>query len=307
MVESEFGYHSLPLDKADYVFVVIGLLLFAWVMATIFRPAVHPTRFIPVFHGGGVVMPNPQMAANYLFSSTHPSYVFIDLLACGFWWFTRWLWSQGWEERVYQGTILLALAALIPALRLFAWYGLRLRPKVDPTLQEEVTSAWRPVRILYLFLIGIALVSALVVIPMELRDRRERAEREAKLTVVEPDNWRGLKTFEELRDPEKQVATRVIRLRAVQESSEASSCGNKPGQSDFATVLVNLGRNDDVLIFSHGGWSELTKRAQGNEGKLLEAIGRLTPMPSQVPSWKKYCGLDELPRRPRWVLEEERP
>ena len=55
------------------------------------------------------------------------------------------------------------------------------------------------------------------------------------------------------------------------------------------------------------GASELVKRASGNEGKSLEAIGRLMPMPDRIPSWKKYCGLEDLPRRPRWVLEEESP
>src|SRR6185369_15860890 len=103
-------FHSLPLGTADYVFFAIGLLLYAWLLATIFRPGIHGTRFIPVFHSGGVVVANPQMAAEYSFASTHPSYVFIDILSVAFWWFVRWLWSEGWEERRFQGTILLALA-----------------------------------------------------------------------------------------------------------------------------------------------------------------------------------------------------
>ena len=38
------AYKSLALGPADYVFFVIGLLLSAWLLATIFRPAVHATR-----------------------------------------------------------------------------------------------------------------------------------------------------------------------------------------------------------------------------------------------------------------------
>jgi hypothetical protein len=302
-------FHSLPLDPADYVFFVIGVLLFVWLFATIFRPAVHATRFVPVFHGGGVAVSNEQMAADYLFSSTHPSYVFIDLLACGFWLFVRWLWSEGWQERAFQGTILVVMAAAIPAVRLFAWYGLRRRPAVEEKIREEVRTSWKPVAWLYGMLVAIALVTAAVIIPTERRERRERAERAAKLTVLDGGTWRGAATFEELRDREKRelTATRIVRLRATQKSPEAMSCGNKPNQIDFATVLVTLGRGDDILIFSYTGASGLIQRAAGNEGKPIEAIGRLSPMPDEVPSWKKFCGLDELPRRPRWVFEEESP
>lgn len=71
-------FHSLPLDKADYVFFVLGLLTYAWLLATILRPAVHATRFIP-------------------------------------------------------------------AVRLLAWYVLRLRPAGDEKIQEAVRASWKPV------------------------------------------------------------------------------------------------------------------------------------------------------------------
>ena len=301
-------YHSLPLDKADYVFFIIGLLVFAWLLATIFRPRVHATRFVPVFRAGGVVVWNEQMGADYLFSSTHPSYVLVDIFACAFWWFVRWLWSEGWQERAFQGTILIAIAALIPTLRLLAWYVLRLRPPGDEKIQKEVATSWKPVAVLYVVLVGISLVTAAFVIPSERRDRRLQVEKEAKLTVVDSAGWQGSLSFADLRDTEKndRTVTHVIRLRAIQKSPEAISCGNKPGQPDFATVLATLGR-EDVLIFSYSGWSDLVKRAVGNEGKPIESIGRLGPMPDRPPSWKKICGLEDLPRRPRWLFEEERP
>ena len=126
--------------------------------------------------------------------------------------------------------------------------------------------------------------------------------------VVDGSSWQGSLSFGELRDAEKtdRTVTRVIRLRATQKSPDATSCGNKPGQTDFATVLATIGR-EDVLIFSYSGWSDLVKRAAGNQGKPIEAIGRLGPMPDRPPSWKNICGLEDLPRRPRWLFEEERP
>lgn len=301
-------YNSLSLDKADYVFFVLGLLIYGWLLFTIFRPAVHATRFVPVFHSGGIVVWNEQMGANYLFSSTHPSYIFIDIFACAFWWFVRWLWSEGWQERAFQGTILVILAAVIPAFRLLAWYVLRLRPAGDERIQEEVNTSWKPVLWLYGVLIGIGLVCAAFIIPADRRERRAQAERESKLTVIDASSWHGPLSFGELRDSAKTDATvtKVIRLRATQKSAEAMSCGNKPGQIDFATVLATLGR-DDVLIFSYTGPSDLIKRATGNEGRQIESIGRLSPMPDRPPSWKKFCGLEDLPRRPRWLFEEERP
>lgn len=302
------GYRSLPLDTADYVFFAIGLLVFAWLLATIFRPAVHATTFIPVFHAGGASIPNPQMRADYLFSSTHPSYVLVDLLSCSLWWFARWAWSEGWQERVYQGTILLVMGMAIPALRLVAWYGLRPRPKGED-VQDEVRNSWKPVALLYGVLLGIALITAAVIIPTERRNQRENAQKEANLTVVDSDNWQGGETFEALRDRSKEgvAATRVIRLRATQKSPAAMSCGNSPDRTDFATVLATMGGNDDILIFSYSGWSDLVNRASGNEGKPIEAMGRLMQMRDKHPAWKKYCGLEELSPRPRWLFEEEGP
>src|ERR1700759_1900808 len=45
-------FHSLPLDKTDYVFFVLGLLIYAWLLLTIFRPRLHATRYVPVFRAG---------------------------------------------------------------------------------------------------------------------------------------------------------------------------------------------------------------------------------------------------------------
>lgn len=303
------AYHSLPLDKADYVFFAIGLLLFVWLLATIFRPAVHETTFIPVFHSGGVYVWNPEMRADYLFSSTHPSYVFIDLLGSSLWWFARWAWSEGWQERTYQGTILVAMAMVIPALRLFAWYGLRLRPQGDNDVQKEVRNSWKPVALLYSILLLLALVAAAVIVPSERRSKREQARKEASLTAIDSENWNGWRTVSSLREETKENAnaTRVVRLRALQKSSAAMTCGNSPGQIDFATVVATLGRGDDVLIFSYSGVTGLVQRANGNDGKPIEAIGRLMRMQDNHPAWKKYCGLEELSPKPRWLFEEERP
>jgi hypothetical protein len=295
------GYQSLPLDKADYVFFVVGLLLYFWLLREILRPRVKRDSWISFKTGA-------TSGGDYNFTSTHPSYVFIDVLALSLWWFARWLWSVGWQERVYQGTILVSLAATIPALRLLAWYVLRLRPHAD---EDEVRSAWKPVALLYGLMLAIALVTAAVIIPVEIHEKREQARKEANLTVVDQASWKGSETFEALRDPDHdidgQTATRVIRLRATQKSSAAMTCANDAGQGEFGTVLATLGKYDDILIFSYSDVSGLVQRADGNEGKIIEAVGRLTQMPHRIPTWKKYCGLEKLSPRPRWVFEEERP
>lgn len=301
-------FHSLPLDTADYFFFVLGLLLFTWLLFTILRPRAHTTRYVPMFRAGGVAVWNEGMGVDYVFSSTHPSYVFVDIFAAGFWILVRWLWSEGWEERAFQGTILVVLGLAIPVVRLLAWYVFRLRPPGDEKIRSEVRNSWKPVVTLYLLLAGLAVVVAAFVIPAEFRDRRARAEKEARLSVVDASSWQGAMSFGELRDPAKTngPVTKIVRLRALQKSPAATSCGNHPNQTDFATVVATLGR-DDVLIFGYSGWSELVKRAAGNEGKPIESIGRLAPMPDRPPSWKKFCGLEDLPRRPRWLFEEERP
>ena len=167
---------------------------------------------------------------------------------------------------------------------------------------------WKQAGMLYGLFGAIAVVCAAFIIASELRDRGERAAKKAKVTVVDGASWHGPLSFGELRDPAKSDApiTRVVRVRATQKSAAATGCGSKPGKPDFATVIATLGR-DDILIFSATGPSDLIKRAAENEGKPIDAIGRLSPMPDRPPSWKKFCGLEDLPRRPRWLLEEESP
>ena len=300
-IHPSVGYKSLPLDKVDYVFLVIGLLLYFWLVREILRPRINTDSWVSfntASHSGG----------DYSFSSTHPSYVFIDVLACGFWWLTRWAWSAGWQERVYQGTILVSLAAVIPALRLLAWYVLRLRPRAKA---EEVKNSWKPVALLYGCFLGIALVATGPIVLMERRQNRAQELKEKNLTVVDTGDWKGSESFDALRDLDHNfdghVGTRLIRLRAIQKSSAATTCTNDAGQGEYATVLASLGKYDDVLMFSHIAPSSLVQRALGNEGKPIEVMGRMTQMPSSIPAWKKYCGLEELSPRPRWAFEEERP
>ena len=294
------GYKSLPLDRVDYVLLVIGLLLYFWLLHEILRPKINTDSWVSLKTAS-------DSGGDYSFASTHPSYVFVDILACGFWLFVRWAWSEGWQERTYQGTILIALAAVIPALRLIAWYVLRLRPRN----RAEVQNSWKPVALLYGVFLGIGLVTSIPVLFIQRRQNREQHQKEANLTTVETGNWKGSETFDALRDPDHnfdgQIGTRVIRLRANQKSSAGMTCTNNAGEGEFATVLATLGTYDDVLIFSSTGPGSLVQRAQGNEGKPIEVMGRLTQMPSRIPAWKKYCGLEELSPRPRWVFEEQQP
>jgi len=297
------AYRTPPLDKWDYIFIALGALLIVWVLATIFRPAVHATRFVPVFHSGGLYVANPEMAADYLFSSTHPSYIFIDLLVVGFYWFVRSLWASYWQERAYQGTIMLGLALAIPVLRLLAWYVLRLRPRGENT-RTEVGSSWKPVAMVYgFFLLPLSIFGAGVWFYQE----HQRKVEDANLTVVEPNTWKGNETFNALLDPkENEAITRRIRLRAIQKSTTAATCTNDTN-GVFAAVLATLAPGHDVVIMNVGGSVEdlesLIKTANGNQGKLIEVTGRLRQMPMQIPSWKRFCGLEKSSPRPVWALE----
>jgi len=297
------AYHSPPLDKWDYVFIALGALVIFWVLATIFRPAVHATRFVPVFHSGGLYVANPEMAADYLFSSTHPSYLFIDLLVVGFYWFVRWLWANYWQERAYQGTIMLALALAIPALRLLAWYVLRLRPRGEQ-IRKEVGSSWKPVAMVYgFFLLPLSIFGAGVWFYQE----HQRKVEDANLTVVESESWKGNETFNALLDPKENVATtRRIRLRAIQKSDRAATCANDTG-GVFAALVATLAPGHDVVIMTYGNAAEdvdwLVKLANGNQSKVIETTGRLRQMPMQIPSWKRYCGMEKSNPRPVWTFE----
>ena len=301
------GYQSLPLAKFDYVFIVLGMLIYFWVLATIFRPALHATRFVPVFRAGGVIVGNSQMAADYAFSSTHPSYVFVDILTAAFYWGVRWLWKHYWTERTYEGTAMLVIAVAIPTLRLLAWYVLRLRPDGDDDVQREVHVSWIPVAMLYgLFLVPLAVLGSGFWFYLQHKDKLA----EANLTVVDASTWQGNETFNALLDPkENEAVTRRIRLRAIQKSAVATTCTNPNNFGLFTTAIATLG-GDDVLLFTYGPAAAdidyFVKRTNGNQGKTVEFTGRLKQMPSQIPSWKKYCGLEKLSRRPYWVFEDLR-
>jgi hypothetical protein len=297
------AYHSPPLDKWDYIFIALGALLIVWVLATIFRPGLHATRFVPVFHSGGLYVANPDMGADYLFSSTHPSYIFIDLLVVGFYWFVRLLWASYWTERAYQGTIMLGLALAIPILRLLAWYVLRLRPRGEK-ISEEVRSSWKPVAMVYgFFLLPLSVFGAGVWFYQE----HQRKVEDANLTVVAPDTWKGNETFNALLDPKENVATtRRIRLRAMQKSAAAVTCTNDTN-GVFAALVATLSTGHDVVIMKYGNATEdvdwLIKLANGNQGRVIETTGRMMQMPRQIPSWKRYCGLEKSNPRPVWTFE----
>src|SRR5205807_4718158 len=190
--------------------------------------------------------------------------------------------------------------------RLLAWYVLRLRPKTDDDGLEEVRSSWKPVATVYLFfLLPLTLFGAGVWFYQE----HQRKVEDANLTVVDASTWKGNETFNALLDPkENEAMTRRIRLRAIQKSAGATTCINA-NNGAFVTAVVTLG-SDDVLLFTYGAAQEdldyFVKRTNGNQGKTIEFTGDLKQMPIQIPSWKKYCGLEKLSRRPYWVFEDLR-
>jgi hypothetical protein len=150
-----------PLDLSDLLLAAVGLALLAWLLWGVFRPRLVQASWVPVFRAGqAMAVPMLDAEVTYPFATNHPSYVFIDLIVVGFWGFLRWAIKLGDPERLYEGNLWIAVALLVPACRLIAWYVLRLRPAaVDARAQATVRDAWLPVAQLYLFfLFPIALV-----------------------------------------------------------------------------------------------------------------------------------------------------
>jgi hypothetical protein len=133
--------------NADLVYLittgVLGTLLLVWLVWTIVWP--HMTT--------------ETAPANFLlnvtfdkFISTHPSYIFVDVIFL--------LWAYALDEfasnSVFENTrtqTILILGITIPFLRLFFWYVMKFRyPK------EKCRGAWKPIMWFYIIVAPIAIL-----------------------------------------------------------------------------------------------------------------------------------------------------
>ncbi|MBI3511477.1 MAG: hypothetical protein HY064_12505 [Bacteroidetes bacterium] len=307
-----YGYHSPPLSVTDWVLFAIGLLLFAWLLYTIFRPGVHTATFNGVSHAGGFIFIN-RRSVTYDFSSSHPSYVFIDIIAPAFYFFLLQLDLIGWIERTYEHEISICIGLVIPFLRLFGWYVLRIKPNSE---DDVAKTAWKPVAILYGFFVMPILILFLII---NFNMNHQEAKGLANLTVVTEANWKGNETYNLLLDSAynsndgyRKNATRIIRLRVTQKGPP-TICARKDDYDNICcSVLATLGKDEDVLLYHYTYKTEdnlLYDSTQHHQGKIIDVTGRLMPMPDENPTpWgSEYCGLENLNPQPKWVLEIENP
>ena len=287
-------------DKSGWLWYALGLALFFWSLREILRPRLKRDSWINWKTG-------TDSGGDYIFCSTHPSYVLVDLITvAGTGYF---LWAALTEDagaRLYAA--MFAVALVFPALRLFAWYVLGLRIADE----DETADAWKPAVWLAAPVFAVFALIAVLVFIGDVKQKKLIAN----LPVVDEQTFGGgRRAFEQLLDSSaEERVTRFVRLRARQTSDGPARCKNNQN-FDWATVPADLGAGGDVLIVGHkgnDGFEELVAKSSGNRGQLIEAVGRLRALPrrADLPQWKAYCGLDDLPPPPpggRWVLELGEP
>lgn len=294
-----FGESATLRGIGNWVWFLLGLALLVWLLREIFQPRVKRDSWVSFKTGA-------SSGGSYGFCSTHPSYCFLDLVVVTVSAFMLW-YARGAGVESKQYSVMLGLALLFPAARLFAWYGLGLRIKE----RTETATAWKPaVAVAGCFFLIFAVIGVMVAVG-EVQHRREIAN----MPVVDEQSFRNSReAFARLAD-EKRQETGYVRLRATQLSDAAQQCRNNQN-FDFATVHASLGAGGDVLIvgskYDRSGFDELVGKSGGNKGRQIEVVGKLRELPatSALEKWKAYCGVDQLPPAPeggRWVLEMHEP
>lgn len=291
------------------VWFAIGLALLAWLLLSIFRPRTGRVSWVPVFGAGGVVAWNRSWAASSALPSTHPSYVFVDAVAASFAGVIAWHWLVQFDDLWLHAWCIVAVGALIPAFRLFAWYALGLRPYASPADPAARVSAeaWKPVAHLYGWCF--APVAVLFVI-FHYREEAADARAYAALPMLGEAEFARSNFLLHLRDHQDTVERRSKRVRValVMKSAAPMVCHGERNKNRFTytSVVLSAGAAGDVFVAGVREQGEaVEKLARGRAGQRIEIVGRLNAMPAAPPDWKWYCDLDKLAPRPRWSLDVE--
>lgn len=293
----------------DAVWFAIGLAVLAWLLLSIFRPRTGRVSWVPVFGAGGVVAWNRSWASSAALPSTHPSYVFVDAVAASFAGVIASLWLLQFDDLWLLAWCIIAVGALVPALRLLAWYALGLRPYASPADPAARVSAeaWKPVAHLYgWFFVPLA---ALFVV-FHYREEAADARAYAALPLLGEAEFARPNFLLHLRDHQDAVERRSKRVRValVMKSASPAVCRGERNKNRFtyASVVLSAGASGDVFVAGLREQGEaVEKLARGRAGQRIEVVGRLNAMPDTLPEWKWYCGLDKLATRPRWSLDVE--
>ena len=294
-----FGAAATLRGIGNWIWFLLGLALLVWLLREIFQARVKQDAWV-----------NPKTWSSsggaYSFCSTHPSYVFIDLIPVAMSAFMLW-YARGVDVETKTYWIMLVVSLVFPTMRLFAWFVLGLKIR-----DAAARDAWKPMAMVFVpFVVVFGGVGIAVAVGNRSHDKAI-----ANLPMIDERSFaHSQQAFARLADNSQiEKQTGFVRLRARQVSDHVTQCQNKE-HFDFATVLADLGDGGDVLIvaskYAHAGFDELVNKAT-NKGAVIEVIGKLREMPAAatIPTWKVYCGMDKLPAVPaggRWVLEMQEP
>jgi hypothetical protein len=304
------GAGVLPSSFAwfDLIPYAIGALCLYWLMRTIWRPRVTRGRWVPVHWAGPVPVPNPTAATDYVFASTHPSYIAMDALAVGVGAFIYALWSSGWHERRVEGLLVLALTLVVPVSRLAAWYIFGIRPGrgEGPAADAVVRGAWRPVVLFYGIMVPILAVAGGVAwfqIAGEARARLENAVR------LEPAMLEA-RAFQAIRDTSVRwiEQSRPARLAVVPGEAGRRCVHAEDARQVTINRRVAFGAAGPLLLVLDAELdAALDRRAAARPGAAIEMLGIVMRTPAVAPAWRRsmWCSL-AAGGAPAWIVEVER-
>jgi hypothetical protein len=254
----------------DLGYLAVGLACAAWLVWRILWPAMVKEIWRPALKAGGVVAPNPVIpTASYIFPSTHPSYVLVELFFLS-WWLYEWHLSD--DTLAYFGCVnllgwalpraLSVVGLFFPALRLFSWFILG--RKIS---KEDRAGAWKPVAYFY------AIVGPIILL-LVLGVGTSWYHRQQRPVVSEATLAGGLSKHPEFVG--KQV--QLVGKRKVA-ASFPCTCPARSNPTCGDATLVDLGDGGDALVLSmYSG--ELQRISKGQVGTTMPgAYGVIAPMP----------------------------
>ncbi|MSP63839.1 MAG: hypothetical protein EXR72_26535 [Myxococcales bacterium] len=294
------------LGASGVFFVLAGLASAAWLLWRTAWPRELDLDFRPNLKLGPIIVSNPLIkTAFFKFSTTHPSYVFVDLLVLASV-YPLYVAGEHGPEITGCGSVSLyligriapGLGVFFPAFRLFSWYVLRRQSSL-----EARGGVWKPVLLLWAIVGPFVGLTAFLLVGDKLKERR--------LPVVDAQSFAGgLGAHPDLVD-------HLVRVRGVRLRDHAARCGceNKrdPKDCKVGALLVDLGAGGQVVVHAAGSDSaDVFARGDGKIGLPVEAIGRLLrlPDPKEQPFNVRDCGWREfgdLPAAGRAYLEVEYP
>jgi hypothetical protein len=291
---------SYQLALFQIVVGILGVIAFGWSVIGILRPRELPQM---AFHRlivsvGNVNLQLPvKEAGRYVFPTSHPSYALVELTFLGLMFLPayifglrpsyigcelQWFYAQAWT--------FVALGLFFPALRLVAWYVLRLRPSTS-----EVRDAHKATYVPLAIIVPVIVFILGGVMGPQLVARTVDGKRLAGGIAAHPD-YDG----------------RSLKVRGTL-AAEPVLCGCQRDRATVcrvATSRLDLGEGGDVIVRGISEYGndlrDLAKRGIGREVSIYGLLTAQAPLPYKTAY--ETCAADPFPRsagRPRAYLEME--